>query len=116
MEIRKRTENGILILSVDGRLDHDAAETFRKTASQHIEDGQTSILVDFGGTTFLASMGIRALILPSQEAAQRGGKLAITGLSGELEKLFAVAGLHKLFTVYPTVADAIGSDAWPARG
>jgi len=114
MQIHERTENGILILGVEGRLDHNGAEIFRKTAFRHIEEGRRSILVDFGGTTFLASMGIRALILPSQEASQHGGKLAVTGLSGELEKLFTIAGLHKLFTVYPTVADATASDDWKA--
>jgi anti-anti-sigma factor len=113
MNIRERVENGILVLEVEGRLDHEGAEIFRQEASRLISAGHRCILVDFGGTTFLASMGIRALILPSQEVAQQGGKLAVTGLSGELKKLFDTAGLHQLFTVFPTLAEAIASDAWP---
>jgi anti-anti-sigma factor len=70
------------------------------------------MLVDFNETTFVASMGIRALIVPSQAIRQEGGKFAVTGLSAELKKLFDMSGLHQLFKVYPTVADAAAADSW----
>lgn len=111
MEIKQRIEQGVLILSVEGRLDHESAEIFRTTASKAIDAGSRAVLVDFGGTTFLASMGIRALILPSQELTQRGGSMAITGLSAELKKLFELAGLYQLFTVYPSVEEGVRSMA-----
>jgi anti-sigma B factor antagonist len=107
MKISEREEGGVVVLAVEGRLDHEAAEEFRLAAMRRIGEGARALLVDFGGTTFLASMGIRALILPSQEIAQHGGKLAVTGLSAELEKLFQTAGLYQLFTVYPSVAEGI---------
>ena len=109
MNIEEHKEHGVVILSVTGRLDHSGAEIFRATAMSSIENGATNMLVDFGGTSFLASMGIRALIMPSQELSQRGGKMAITGLSPELKKLFEMAGLYQLFTVYPSIEEGVGA-------
>lgn len=113
MNISERVENGILVLTVDGRMDHEGAEVFRQEAFRLINAGHRLILVNFAGTTFLASMGIRALIMPSQEVAQHGGKLAVTGLNGELKKLFDTAGLNQLFTVFPSLEEALKPEAWP---
>ena len=62
MQISERKEGQILVIIVYGRLDYAAAESFQEYALRRINEGARSILVDFGGTTFIASMGIRALI------------------------------------------------------
>ena len=64
MQISERKEGKILVIIVSGRLDRAAAGAFREYALRRINEGARSILVDFGGTTFIASMGIGALIVP----------------------------------------------------
>ena len=72
MQISERKEGQILVIMVSGRLDHDAAESFREYALRRINEGARSILVDFGGTTFIASMGISALIVPTRKFPETG--------------------------------------------
>lgn len=112
MEITERREGPLLILLVNGRLDHAGAEIFQKHAVARIEEGSRSIIVDFGGTTFVASMGIRALIIPSQEMSKAGGRLALAGLNAQMRQLFETAGLYQIFQVFPTVEDAAADGAW----
>ena len=113
MQISERKEGQILVIIVYGRLDHAAAESFQECALRRINEGARSILVDFGGTTFIASMGIRALIVPTQEVSRNGGRLALIGLSPQLRQLFGVAGLFKVFQVYSTAAEASADGVWP---
>ena len=112
MQVTERREGPLVILALEGRLDHAGAGIFQEHALKQIEAGTRSLLVDFGGTTFVASMGIRALIVPAQEMSRQGGRFALTGLSPELRKLFEMAGLLKVFTVYPDVAGALADGTW----
>ena len=112
MQITERKEGPILVLAVEDRLDHAGAGTFQECAVNHIKNGARSIVVDFGGTSFVASMGIRAIIVPSQEMSKAGGRFGLAGLSQQLRQLFEISGLLKVFTVYPTVAEAAADGVW----
>ncbi len=113
MTITEHREGGLLVLAVEGRLDHAGAGEFQTRACRHIADGERAMVVDFQGTSFVASMGIRALILPAQEMAKAGGRLALAGLSPQLRRLFEISGLLKVFQVYPTAAEAASDGDWP---
>ena len=112
MEITEYHEGPILVLSLKGRLDHAGAEVFQKKAVGHIESGVRSIVVDFGETDFVASLGIRALIIPTQDMSRAGGRIALVRLSEQVRQLFEVAGLYSVFKVYPTLADAATDGVW----
>jgi anti-sigma B factor antagonist len=113
MKISEHQDGQIVVITVNGRLDHEAAESFQEYALERINQGARSIVVDFGGTTFIASMGIRALIIPVQEVSKRGGRLALAGLNPQLLKLFEVSGLMQIFQVYPTAEEASADGIWP---
>ncbi|CAN5369817.1 hypothetical protein BH09VER1_BH09VER1_05790 [soil metagenome] len=112
MQITDQQEGPILVIELDGRLDHAGAELFREHALKLIEDGARSIVVDFNNTSFVASMGIRALIFPAQEMSKNGGRFALTGFSPSVRQLFEVAGLMTMFKVYPSLAEAAADGIW----
>lgn len=103
MQITDHRDGDVTILSLEGRLDHAGAGVFQEKALAAIQNGARQIIVDFGGTSFVASMGIRALIIPTQEVARHGGKLVLTGLNGELIRFFEISGMKDMFTVYDSV-------------
>ena len=109
MQISERSEGDILILSLEGRLDHAGAGIFQEKALELIRAGHRKLAIDFGGTSFVASMGIRSLIVPAQELSKVGGKFALTGLSPELHRVFELSGLLSIFKVHDTLAEAIAS-------
>ncbi len=113
VQIRDRVENGILILSPLGRMDHAGSEAFHEAVGQWIAKEHRAILVDFQEVTFLSSMGIRALVGTSQELTRCGGRLALTGLSGALDTLFDTAGIRSLFPIFASTGEALQSDIWP---
>jgi len=112
MQITEHREGPLLVIAVEGRLDHAGAGTFQDYTVKHIQNGVRSMVVDFTGTTFVASLGIRAIIVPSQEMARAGGRFGLTGLSPQLRQLFEISGLLKVFNTYPTLADAVADGVW----
>jgi anti-anti-sigma factor len=112
MQITERKEGPLLVLALEGRLDHAGAGIFQECALKHITNGVRSLVVDFGGTDFVASTGIRAVMLPAQEMSRAGGRFALANLSPQLTRLFEVAGLLQVFKVYRTVEEAAADGTW----
>ncbi len=112
MEIVRRSENGIPILVLTGRLNQASADALH-AAAMEVAGDETSkaLVVDMGGVDFIASVGIRSLIRPSQALALRGGKLAVANLSPHISEFFKLTGLDQMFRVYETVADATAAVA-----
>ena len=107
MEIVRRSENGIPVLVLTGRLNQASADALH-AAAMEVAGDETSkaLVVDMGGVDFIASVGIRSLIRPSQALSMRGGKLAVANLSPQISEFFKLTGLDQMFRVYETVQDA----------
>ena len=111
MEItRSSAGNGIPVLRLAGRLNQASADALH-TAAMGIAGDQDckALIVDMGGVDFIASVGIRSLIRPSQSLAMRGGKLAVANLNPQISEFFKLTGLDQMFRVYESVADAAAS-------
>jgi anti-anti-sigma factor len=108
MEIARRSENGIPVLVLSGRLNQASADTLHAAAMEIVagEDDSKALIVDMGRVDFIASVGIRSLIRPSQALAMRGGKLAVANLNPQISEFFKLTGLDQMFRVYETVQDA----------
>lgn len=112
MEITEHQEGPILVVSVAGRLDQAGAENFQNHTLGRIREGIRSLVIDFSRTSFVASIGIRALIVPAQEITRAGGRFGLTGLNQQLQQLFEVAGLLTVFNTYPSATEALADGEW----
>lgn len=112
MEITEHQEGPILVVAIEGRIDHTGAGAFQEYTVRRINEGVRSLVIDFTKTSFVASMGLRAIIVPAQEVTRAGGRFGLTGLSPQVRQLFEVAGLLTVFNTYPTIADALADGAW----
>jgi anti-sigma B factor antagonist len=106
MEISTRHEAGIPVLVLSGRLNQATADSLHSAAMEVVEQTGKGLIIDLGQVDFIASVGIRALIRPSQSLAMKGGKLAIANLSPPMSEFFSTTGLDQMFSVYETVAEA----------
>ena len=107
MEITRTNRDGIAVLALAGRLNQASADTLHSAAMEIAgEDDCKALIIDMGGVDFIASVGIRSLIRPSQALSMRGGKLAVANLNPQIDEFFKLTGLDQMFRVYETVADA----------
>jgi anti-sigma B factor antagonist len=107
MEITRTNRDGIAVLALAGRLNQASADTLHSAAMEIAgEDDCKALIIDMGGVDFIASVGIRSLIRPSQALSMRGGKLAVANLSPQIDEFFKLTGLDQMFRVFGTVEEA----------
>lgn len=107
MEIIQNKQDGVDVLALRGRLDQSSADALHAAAMELAGNEECrGLIIDMGGVDFIASVGIRALIRPSQAISLRGGKMAVANLKPEIDDFFRLTGLDQMFRVYPTVTEA----------
>ena len=108
MDITRSDRNGIAILALAGRLNQASADSLHAAAMEIAgDDMHKALVIDMGGVDFIASVGIRSLIRPSQALSMRGGKLAVANLNPQINEFFRLTGLDQMFRVFGTVDEAI---------
>lgn len=109
MKVEEKREGRAVILSIEGRLDHAGSQIFDEHVTRLIEAGERTLVVDFQGVDFLASMGLRALIKPYQALAQKGGRIVVANLSDSVRAVFRLAGIEKAVPIYDSVEAAVAA-------
>jgi anti-anti-sigma factor len=94
-------------VAVKGRLDSVGADLLKARISQLIESGTTRLVIDFGQVAYVSSAGFRVLLVASRQAEQAKGALALSGISGEVRRLFDLAALTEMFTILSDRAQAV---------
>jgi anti-anti-sigma factor len=68
-----------------------------------------NILVDMSGVTFVASIGIRTLVLGAKTVQRRGGRLLLISPQAAVEQVLEMTGVLDLLPVVRDEAEAIAA-------
>ncbi|MBE3101946.1 MAG: anti-sigma F factor antagonist [Firmicutes bacterium] len=108
MLISNEKKRDILIVRLEGELDHHHAEEIRDTLDDMLEDVSIKHLVlDLSDLHFMDSSGIGVFIGRYKYINKRGGQVCITNVNAQLAKILDVSGLYRILKVYDTVQKAI---------
>jgi anti-sigma B factor antagonist/stage II sporulation protein AA (anti-sigma F factor antagonist) len=102
-------EGDVLVVSPRGRIDHESAESFKGALAPHLDACRPDrpLLLDLGGVDYVASVGLRVLMLASRQAKAQGGTIAVAGLTPLVREIFDISKFTLVFRCYPSVADAV---------
>lgn len=107
MEVVEKTQNGIRILGLLGRLDSNTSPEFEKRIFEVIEDGSKSVIVDFESLDYISSAGLRVLLKAAKELKRSEGKIVLCSMKDYIKEVFEIAGFVSLFPIVSSVGDAI---------
>jgi anti-anti-sigma factor len=108
------TEGKAAIASFRGTCISDVAEITSASAEirQYIDANHPdSMVFDFDGVKFFSSQVLGLLLEARACLASHRGRVAITSLSPQLERVFKITNLDKLFCFYPSRAAALQQTA-----
>ena len=92
---------------ISGRLDMPGTDSVASQLVELAAAPKKGVVVDLSALKFLASIGIRALIVSGKAVQQRGGKMVLVVNDGSTVKMsLAVTGVDELLPVFGSVADA----------
>jgi anti-anti-sigma factor len=90
---------GVVKVILDGRLDITGAGIIDLQFSA-IAGSHRGVLVDLTNVSFLASIGIRTLLLGAKAVQRRGGTFVLLNPADEVEKVLEVTGVTDLMPVF----------------
>jgi anti-anti-sigma factor len=82
------------------------AEQLESVVHKQLDSGERRFVLDATGLEYIDSAGIGALVSALSGVKKAGGELRVAGANQRILRLFAMTGVDKLLTVYPTVAEA----------
>lgn len=97
----KTKRNGhTLTVCLSGEVDHCASLPMRKEIEEQLNDRAVDKLVfDFSDVTFMDSSGVGMIIGRYKTMTARGGQVTACGLHPPVDRLFHMAGLHRIIGV-----------------
>jgi len=96
---------GIAHILLDGRFDIAGAQEVDLKFSV-LAGSRETIVVDLTSVTFLASMGVRTLMLSARTMMRRGATMAVCGADESVEKVLRSTGFDEIVNIYVNFAEA----------
>ena len=109
MTLTTETNNGVLVLSPRGRIDHQTSDKLREALISHVEGpvGTIQVVVRFAGVDYINSEGLQVLLFVSQRLARRKGRLVLCEMNEPIRAVLRISGLDRVLPVTETEADAL---------
>lgn len=111
-KVKERSEfelyGNCMVIHCGDDLDHHHVVEMREKADRLIERGNVRhIIFDFLGVDFMDSSGIGFIMGRYRKVLFQSGKVALAGISPNVDRIFALSGLYKIMDCYDNVSDAI---------
>ena len=85
---------------LDGRFDIQGAQEV-DSRFEELAKSSKALVVDLSKVSFLASLGIRTLMLSAKTLLRRGAEMAVCGASESVEKVLRTPGFNEVAGLYP---------------
>ena len=109
ISIHQREQEGIVILSLKGRLTVGESNPLREKIGQLLASGRSNIVLDLEDIDYIDSTGLGSMVICYTQVARAGGALKLTKLNRRNVELLALTRLHTVFEVFAEELDAINS-------
>ena len=107
MNIHSCFENEIQIVAASGRVDSENAMEFEEKVRTAIEETASGVVLDLAETQYMASAGLRAILLVAKELETRKVQFALCSVSKEVLNVLKIAGFLRLMDAIPTREEAV---------
>lgn len=107
LKVEETQVSGRVVLIVSGRMDAENASIFEEECMRCVAKGDTTLVADLGGLTYISSIGLRSFLSVTKTLQSKGGALRLYGLRGLVKQVFEITGLLQVFSVYDTVESAV---------
>ena len=98
-------ERGVVVLS--GEVDLYTAPRFKECMLGLFDAGVVKLVVDLTEVSFIDSTALGVLIGGVRRANAGGGSMALVVTSRPVERVLAITGLDRVFTIHATRAAAV---------
>lgn len=100
----------MLVLTPEGRLDHESCDAFRAGLQPHLDAAlvaRRAIVLDLSALEYVSSAGLRCFMLAAKQAGAQGGKILIAAMRPLVAEIFQISRFTMLFEIHAGVREAL---------
>ena len=113
MDISVRKEERFYVVHVEeDRIDAAVALEFKEAMRRKTEGAPGTVVLDLAQVTFIDSSGLGAIVATMKHLAPDRA-LVIAGLSPAVSRVFTLTRMDSVFSLFPTLDDAIADFSAP---
>ncbi len=109
MDIQKRIEGDIAVLSLQGRLDLTSASSLKEISKEVLAANAKKMILNMDKVDFINSSGLGALVSILKEVRNSQGSMRLTNLAPYVKEIFDITQLTNIFEIYQDEKQAISS-------
>ena len=110
MSIGTESVDGALVALVRGRIDSaNKAAEFQGVLLDAVGAHEGPVIVDCQGLDYLASMGLRVILIGARLMAVRNAPFAVCSLSGSVAEVFNISGFDRVIQTFHSREEALAA-------
>ena len=110
MKIETEINNNSKIVYILGNLDTINANSIEVELSKIVESlVEETLIISLKEVKFISSTGLRVLVKTFKDCGLKGKNLKLVDLGRAVEQAILIVKLDTLFTIYPTLSEALHS-------
>jgi len=107
MEIPVDNVDGVAVAAVPvDELDASNSTEFKRDIAPVLQS-QTKLVLDLGQLRFVDSSGLGAMLSCLRQLSAKGGDLKLCSMSKQVQALFELVRMHRIFDIYNSKGDAV---------
>jgi anti-anti-sigma factor len=107
MIINQNEKNGIVCITVNGRMGAELSPELEKTIKKIMASDKRRILFDLGAVEYLRSPALRVILKAVKQINQKRGKVALCALNGYVQEIFEGNCFQDTFAITDSVESGI---------
>jgi len=112
MECKIRTLANVVLIEVEGRIDHGTAPAFASALLPHVEGctGETKkLLLDLAAVNYMSSAGLRVVMIAAKGCRKQSGKMVLAALQPTIQEIFKIGRFDMVLDTFATVREALAA-------
>ena len=107
MQVIVTQKDSATVVHFNGRLDTASSPEAEKQLLGQIADGADKVVVDFEGTDYISSSGLRVLLKAAKNLQQNAGTFAICNGNTQVKEVLEISGFLTIMKYFETLEDAV---------
>lgn len=96
-----------MVIELEGRIDVTSAKQLEQECLAWIDAGNSQLVFDLSKVEYMSSAGLRIFLLIAKRLKPIDGTIRLCAMNAILRDVFEISGFSKLFSILPTVAEAL---------
>ena len=109
LDIQIHKVGSIPVVVLSGDIDAYTCSNLRETIVGLLSEDECSLVISMANVNYVDSCGLGTLVGGLRRVKERNGVLAICGANPQIERVFKITGLGKMFSLFDDEEQAVRS-------